>query len=336
MSETSEQDPRRGNSPHFFAWCDEGQRLEAFVTAVSRLVPETRPFSMEKEEQRIRGEYAADGCAWAIFEFETPCGSAFEMGGRVSSDRHFNVRGGPINFGSRDWRDIFPQRVRLAKRHSSHLLEAGAIVACHCVMVDMQDILLRVCTANSGITTGGCMSWVVGIPPISMGATYNADGCVSRDLALSWVSLYDREDLGLIAGLPIDTLRERVEAAPRGTCVSVGDGGVLTREEVLAALSLGANGLLEALEAAAVTDDEWRDVEPLAIAAFEACKRGAFTVEVDVLSVEHARFIQRHAPFYVERLPNGGVLLATHPYRTLWQLWSDALLLLGIRTENSE
>ena len=28
----------------------------------------------------------------------------------------------------------------------------------------------------------------------------------------------------------------------------------------------------------------------------------------------------------------GGVLLATHPYRTLWQLWADALFLLGIRS----
>jgi hypothetical protein len=32
----------------------------------------------------------------------------------------------------------------------------------------------------------------------------------------------------------------------------------------------------------------------------------------------------------VRRLPNGGVMLATHPYRTLWPLWADALFLLGI------
>jgi hypothetical protein len=33
----------------------------------------------------------------------------------------------------------------------------------------------------------------------------------------------------------------------------------------------------------------------------------------------------------VRRLPNGAVMLATHPYRTLWPLWADALGLLGIR-----
>jgi hypothetical protein len=32
----------------------------------------------------------------------------------------------------------------------------------------------------------------------------------------------------------------------------------------------------------------------------------------------------------MRRLPNGGVLLATHPDRILWPLWADALFLLGI------
>ncbi|WP_437651507.1 hypothetical protein [Sorangium sp. So ce362] len=30
------------------------------------------------------------------------------------------------------------------------------------------------------------------------------------------------------------------------------------------------------------------------------------------------------------RLPSGGVVLATHPYRTLWPLWADALFALGL------
>jgi hypothetical protein len=45
---------------------------------------------------------------------------------------------------------------------------------------------------------------------------------------------------------------------------------------------------------------------------------------------ETLAFIERHAPNHVQRLPNGGVVLATHPYRTLWPLWADALFLLGI------
>jgi hypothetical protein len=105
----------------------------------------------------------------------------------------------------------------------------------------------------------------------------------------------------------------------------------MTREEVLAALSLGSGVLLEALEASSTPDEEWLAVEPLARDAFEAAAQGAPTVEVDVSTELHVRFIQQHAPSYVRRLPNGGVMLATHPYRTLWPLWAGALNLLGIR-----
>jgi hypothetical protein len=168
-----------------------------------------------------------------------------------------------------------------------------------------------------------------------MAATYHADGCVGRDLALSWIRLHDSERLELAAGLPMDTLRERVEAAPRGARVSVRERGVLTREEVLAALALRADDLLEALDAAAVPDNEWLTVEPLAHDAFESAVHGAHTVQVHVFTEPHVRFIQAHAPFHVRRLPNGAVLLATHPYRTLWPLWADALDLLGIRPKDA-
>ncbi|NUQ78543.1 MAG: hypothetical protein HUU21_33865 [Polyangiaceae bacterium] len=89
--------------------------------------------------------------------------------------------------------------------------------------------------------------------------------------------------------------------------------------------------VLEALEAAAVPDDEWRAVEPLALEHLAAIEQGASVVEVDVTSKKHRHFIEQHAPYHVRRLPNGGVMLATHPYRTLWPLWADALDLLGIR-----
>ena len=77
-------------------------------------------------------------------------------------------------------------------------------------------------------------------------------------------------------------------------------------------------------------DDEWRAVEPRAREAIQATKDGAPTHEVDVTTRKHVQFIERHAPYHVRRLPKGGVLLATHPYRTLWQLYADALFLLGI------
>jgi hypothetical protein len=194
---------------------------------------------------------------------------------------------------------------------------------------------------------------------------------VARDLALSWIHLYDSDKTACIAGLPLDALAARVEAAPQDARVGIATSiehieehfardnaaarswptraprpdlerkgpraiaqsdEVLTREQVLKALQTPPAALLDALEAAAVPDDEWRATEPLALEAIEAKKQGAPTLEIDVSTGKHRRFIEHHAPYHVRRLPNGGVLLATHPYRTLWQLWTDALLLLGIRS----
>jgi hypothetical protein len=103
----------------------------------------------------------------------------------------------------------------------------------------------------------------------------------------------------------------------------------LTREQVLAALTTPPATLLDALEAAAVPDDEWRAALPLALEIIQATEKGAPKEEVPVRTGKHFRFIERHAPYHVRRLPSGGVLLATHPYRTLWPLWADALMLLG-------
>lgn len=59
-------------------------------------------------------------------------------------------------------------------------------------------------------------------------------------------------------------------------------------------------------------------------------REGEPSYEVRVATGRHVRFIERHSPYYVRRLPSGGLLLATHPSRTLWPLWADALLVLGI------
>ncbi len=104
----------------------------------------------------------------------------------------------------------------------------------------------------------------------------------------------------------------------------------LSRETVLKALAAPPEALLEALEASSVPDEDWRAIAPLALETIEASKQGATTREVDQTTRKHTRFIERHAPYHVRRLPNGGVMLATHPYRTLWPLWADALWLLGI------
>jgi len=227
--------------------------------------------------------------------------------------------------------------------------------------------------ASRRVITGACtLSYHWGAS-VEGCATYHADaGALARDLALSWVHLHDGDMSERAAGFSLTALAARVETAPQGARVgvatsverigehlerdlaatrswetqpprpdlarkgprAVGQGDEeLTREQVLKALETSPATLLEALEAAAVPDDEWRAAEPLALEAIEAKKQGAPTLEIDVSTGKHRRFIEQHAPYHVRRLPNGGVLLATHPYRTLWKLWADALLLLGIRAE---
>jgi hypothetical protein len=219
------------------------------------------------------------------------------------------------------------------------------------------------------VTTGGCCAASQWQAPIEIAATYHADGEVSRDLALSWVHLRDGDKIAYAAGLTLNALTDRVEAEPKEAHVGVahhaerayehycldGDsrympanppqsanairngprallpGDIpLTREQVLAALATPKETLLEALEAAAVPDEAWRAVELQALEMIEAKKKGAPTYVADITTGKHTRFIEQHAPYHVRRLPNGGVMLATHPYRTLWPLWQDALFLLGI------
>ena len=226
--------------------------------------------------------------------------------------------------------------------------------------------------AHSRVTTGVCTNLSGWSPPIETCATYHADATsVGRDLALSWVHLHDGDKVERAVGMSLPALRARVEAAPRGasvaiatnteralehllleraratsgetrhepvdatrrgTRVAIAGDAELSREAVLLALSAPPGTLLDALEAAAVPDDKWRAVAPLALETIEATKAGSPTYEVDVTTRKHVQFIERHAPYHVRRLPGGGVLLATHPYRTLWPLYADALYLLGIAT----
>ncbi|WP_437647161.1 hypothetical protein [Sorangium sp. So ce362] len=224
-------------------------------------------------------------------------------------------------------------------------VEAEAAVAYHLVQGDIEDLLLRLCApdASGRVPTGACTGEEDWIAPVEMCATCNANAAeLARDLALSWVSLHDKESVSRIAGTPLEALRARVEAAPRGARVPMKSTseltGSLSRETVLKALATPPATLLEALEAAAVPDEAWRAAEPKARELLELRRQlddeAAGEVPpafwVDVTTRGHTRFLEEHAPFHVRRLPSGGVLLATHPYRTLWPLWADALFVLGL------
>ncbi len=270
--------------------------------------------------------------------------------------------------------DIYRPRLDVVLPPGGRSLAAEAAIASILVQADLEDFLLRLCTPDESkrVITGALSngSWYA---PVELTGTYHAFAHeLARDIALSWIHLYDGAIVEDAAGLSLEALAARVDAAPRGSRVGVAPDArrrnhhlaldvkamkrrdphapprpdlarleprailpadeELTREQVLAVLQADPATLFEALEAAAVPDDEWRGVEPLAMDLLEAQKAGVPTVEVQANTGDHVRFIEEHAPYHVRRLPNGGALLATHPFRTLWQLWADALHLLGIRT----
>ncbi|MEO5728498.1 MAG: hypothetical protein ABI134_07475 [Byssovorax sp.] len=251
---------------------------------------------------------------------------------REGYERRFSC--GPLHVSPYDRADLLARRLEVALGGGAHPVEVEAAIAAIRMQKDIEALMIGLCApdASARVTTGAWTEFADWGPPVRAFATYHADAAsVVRDLALSWVNLHYDARTPHIAGMSLTALTARVGAAPRTACVTVASGVELPREAVLGALAAPPGALLEALEAAAaVPDAEWRAVEPLALETIEATRAGAPTYEVDVSTRKHVQFIERHAPYHVRRLPNGGVLLATHPYRTLWQLYADALFLLGI------
>ncbi|MDC3960050.1 hypothetical protein [Polyangium jinanense] len=214
---------------------------------------------------------------------------------------------------------------------SSLAMEAG--VAWKIALIDSYDLLVRFCTASPAITTGGCGEGPDWGAPMTMAGTYHADGYPGRDLALTWMRLHDKERIDLAVNSPLDVLRARVEASPRGSSVWIIDEERLAREQVLAALDLPPKVLIEALEAAQEKlHPTWEAMQwELSRLIDEIGRSPADEREMIPVTEEHIRFIEEHTPAYVRRLDNGAIVLMAHPDRTLWPLWSDALSLLGIR-----
>ena len=280
-------------------------------------------------------------------------------------------RAEPMGATISDMREVLVWNAKLPIPPGGRSTAAEAALVAMQAQRETEDIFLGLCAPDeqSRVVTGAYTLEGDWGAPLEAAASYHGDAQVARDLALSWLYLHDGYTVARGAGLSFDALVARVRAAPVGAQVTVAvdvhhvkeherkdrDAGVrgkpptrpdvvrdgsrarlpgdadLTREQVLAALETPMAALRDALEAAAVPDDEWRAAEPAALEAIDAMKQGAPTYEVNVHTGRHTRWIELHAPYHVRRLPNGGVMLATHPYRILWPLWADALTLLGIR-----
>ncbi len=345
MSGVSGQGVLREDSPSFFAWCADGERVDAFAAALSAL---TRPHGwcsitspewldympVEEAAARLRAVFNTDTYSSASYSVTLSSNRTLDFGAHCCGDGPVR-RGavGPIGVSPFDKVQLLPLDLPMVSQHGARSVEVEAAVSALVAQDDVEDILLRLCApdATRRVTTGGCTRlWHWGAP-IEIGATYHADAAtVARDLALSWVHLHDKERMDHATGMSLEALHARVDAAPIGSSIAVDGGGRLSREVVLAALKTSPAALLDALEASVLPDDEWRAVEPLALAAVEAMTTDASTYRADVSTRKHFQFLRHHAPYHVRRLPNGGVILATHPYRTLWQLYVDALFLLGI------
>ncbi len=203
---------------------------------------------------------------------------------------------------------------------------------------------------------------------LEMAATYHGNHEVARDLAFSWIDLHEHRPIDSVVHLSLDELIARIEAVPAGTSIGISsqaedvvkhgldesnactvdfdqrtalncvsprprypEDDELTREHVLATLQTPSETLLQALEAAAAPDAEWLEAEKQALDVLTAPEGGGISWAGGLDRFEHRCFLEEHAPFHVRRLHNGGVMLATHPYRYLWPLWARALDLLGIR-----
>ncbi|WP_437779171.1 hypothetical protein [Sorangium sp. So ce1097] len=383
-------------SPYFYAWCDEADRVDAFAAAMSVLVargatcnvdiqsidhPDVawrRSIPIDEAIAAVRTAFSPGTYVFASLPVTLSSGSVVRFAIVCNGD-NYERRGpsGPLCASPFDRRDLFPWSLKIAIGGSMGGVETEAAIASMQVLQDIEDLLIRVCAPEAHVRvkcvkTGACVDVGDWGAPAEACATYHADAAsVARDLALSWVHLYEGDKTALTAGMSLELLRTRIDAAPHGACVGIasdidlvrqhmrvdwaaaasretrptrvdavrrgarapieGDAK-LTRETVLKVLDRPPSLLLDALEASAVPDDDWRSVESTARETIAATKEGAPTYQADVASRKHVQFIKRHAPFHVRRLPSGGVVLATHPYRTLWPLWADALFILGIMT----
>ncbi|AUX26158.1 hypothetical protein SOCEGT47_067190 [Sorangium cellulosum] len=350
--------------PYFFGWCDETARVDALGAALSALVhdppyevgfrmppyPEHHAAPVDEAVGTIRTHFRrAD--AEVFLHSTLSSGKPVDCVIRCYADKSERSNGwGPLHLHPRVIEDFAPMYMILDLGSGASSVGAEAVLAWHTVVTDIEDFLLRLCApdASRRVSTGGCTTAWTWLAPVSMCATYHANARdIARDLALSWIRLHDAESVSRIAGLSTEALRARVEAAPAGARVVPTDKSgrsiPLSRETVLKALALPGYALLEALIAAAdVPDEAWRAAEPRAEEihnlTVQAKARGEQLPEslkgpplwYVEMTGEHVYFLVDHAPFTIRRLPSGGVVMATHFYRTLWPLWADALSALGL------
>jgi len=334
-----------------FACCPESDRLDVFFAALSMFgtsgeidvldsyeydpsdpTGSKLPKTIAGATDLLRRQYTRRGNIRARIDFAAPTGRMLETHVSVGADIPGTYSRVDADAGSWRWpgKCLYQQPSPYPKTMKPPSLEVEAGLTYTYWMTDIYTLLIRLCTVNPAITTGGCGGhWCM---PITGSGSYHADGYVARDLARTWWHLV-HADFKQTSGYSLADLRACVEASPRGQSLSPAVGVWFTREEVLAAMDVPKEKLLAALQAcAAETSPEWRAIEGdiNRIRQTFEYREGA-DVEWTSFGPEHAAFLKKHAPFVVKQLDSGAVVMLASPWRNFWPLWSDALSLLGIR-----
>lgn len=349
--------------PFLYAWCPDDERFAAYSAATSALVTSSRYDQATRERflNDARTNVETENVFCDCDSFQLLSGEAIVLDLTVWRDAHeyANSRG-PLVLEPEYQFDLLFLKMPMV-RGGPRSVEIESAIFTIVTFENTIDLLQRLCAPDQTprVTMGAC-AFGVWESPLDACITYHADANVGRDLAIAWLNGYDQSSAVKLAGVELAEVQARIKAATashaqvaqasmveyidnRSVIVPRWSGPnwsiefpppaayELTREQVLAVLDTPSAKLLETLEAAASPDVEWQAVEPLARENIEARKQGAPYDDVWVNTRPHLRFLEQHAPFHVRHLPNGGVMLATHPYRTLWPLWARALDLLGIR-----
>ncbi|NUQ79957.1 MAG: hypothetical protein HUU21_41185, partial [Polyangiaceae bacterium] len=317
------------SGPYFHGWCEEAHRVDAFAAALAALIIPGTTCSVTNwplgSDRTSRTSIALDeSIAFTRAVFTADAHVSTSLGVRVSladvlplTVRCFGEAylrrypDAPLQALVYDRNYFFFRQVELVLGNGprSQAVEA-AYVSIH-TQADTERILLGLCAPDEikRVRTGSCSPSSCAAS-VEVCSTYHSDATeIARDLALSWVHLYDGDKVGCAAGLSLEALAERVEAAPKEARVGIattverveeyerrdyqttkswatraprpdlarkgsreiGPGDKeLTREQVLAVLQMPPAALLDALEAAAVPDDEWREAEAVALEMIEA------------------------------------------------------------------
>ncbi|XXY53727.1 hypothetical protein WME91_21570 [Sorangium sp. So ce269] len=246
--------------PRFYAWCDEASRVDALAAALSALAlpggylharmecdVERDVSSTEEAIAMVRAHYPYEGAAHVGCSTVLPTSQRFALPGQRGPDalamrsilvglkcfteayelrwslRRPHEPQGPIEMAPCNAMDFFGFILELPWGRGPRSFEVEAELAWHILQIDLEDFLLRLCEPDGSgrVRTGGCTNAWFWHAPVTTCATYNADVReIARDLAVSWVHLHDQDAMSRIAGIPLDLLHARVDAAPRGARVA--------------------------------------------------------------------------------------------------------------------